>query len=336
MRGFINSSAAIAFLSVISLTYVIYLFSQLAYFFSAFSGILPEGYEFTESAYARRGFFEMFAICVINIALISFVNIFLKREKGGRVPLALKLLSMFIMMFTTLLLITAAAKMKMCLGIFGLSKNRVLVCAFMLMLLVMIIFYVIHIFAPKISYMQSVIVICSIIFIALSYADVDSTVIRYNIDAYESGKIAILDVNYIDSLSDEAMPYLVELSSSDDKAVAQKARVKISNSLRKNYNDEFRKAYNESIYTDIKPSNDNDFREYNASTGKVKKVIADYYNSLSVDEREMLIVEYKLDVCDYDYDSDTDCYEVETGKSIYHFKYNESTEMYELDNREAK
>ena len=44
-------------LGMISLVYVLYLVSQLAYFSGGFSGILPKGYTMAE--YARRGFFEM-------------------------------------------------------------------------------------------------------------------------------------------------------------------------------------------------------------------------------------------------------------------------------------
>jgi hypothetical protein len=93
-------AGAVSFLTVISLTYLVYLFSQLAYFFSAFNGFLPEGYTRTASAFARRGFFEMFAICAINILIISIISAFSKRE-GGKPSLAVRLLSLFIFRHAT-------------------------------------------------------------------------------------------------------------------------------------------------------------------------------------------------------------------------------------------
>ena len=147
-RGVIQSPVTVSFLSVISATYVIYLFSQLAYFFSAFSGILPEGYSYSASVYARRGFFEMFAICVINMVIIALANILTKRVKG-KIPIAVKAISAFILLFTVLILVTAMAKMKLNIEIFGLSKNRLLVSVFMIMIFVIIVFYIIHIFLPN-------------------------------------------------------------------------------------------------------------------------------------------------------------------------------------------
>ena len=59
----------ISFLSAISFCYIFYLFSQLAYFFSAFKGFLPNG-EITYAQYARKGFFEMCVIAVINLSIV--------------------------------------------------------------------------------------------------------------------------------------------------------------------------------------------------------------------------------------------------------------------------
>ena len=65
----IDAVAVNTFLAVLSAVYLLYLFSQSAYFFSAFRGLLPE--EFTVAEYARRGFFEMSVIAVINFIVVS-------------------------------------------------------------------------------------------------------------------------------------------------------------------------------------------------------------------------------------------------------------------------
>ena len=81
--GGIDNTIVISFLSAISICYLTYLFSQLAYFFSAFKGFLPEGYEFNVSTYARRGFFEMSAIAAINF-LVIFGSLLLSKKKKGK------------------------------------------------------------------------------------------------------------------------------------------------------------------------------------------------------------------------------------------------------------
>lgn len=227
------ASACASFLGVISVLYLVYLFSQLAYFFSAFKGILPNDYDNTASAFARRGFFEMFAICAINIVMISIVTAIVKKRSVW-----IKVLSCFISLFSVLLLVTALQKMKLNMSIYGLTKNRVLVTVFMLMMFVVIFFFIVHIFAPKVSYMQPIIIICSCMFIVMSYADIDSQIVKYNIDAYNSGTIETLDMDTIGNMSDSAVPYIVELTESEDVEISSQA-MRICGSL---YSDNY-KAY---------------------------------------------------------------------------------------------
>lgn len=334
-KGCIPNSAAVSFLSVISITYLVYLFSQLAYFFSAFSGFLPEDYAFTESAYARRGFFEMFAICVINMIIISVVNILIKKQKGAKSLGTVKCLSLFIMLFTVLLLVTAMAKMKLCLGIFGLSKNRILVCAFMIMIFVAIFFYIIHIFAPKLSYMQPIIVICSTLFIALSYANVDAMIVQYNVDAFNSGKIENLDMEYIGSLSDDAVPYMIELTKSTDKKISKSAENYIVDKIREKYWDEYSNAYYDNDdFSDIEYNEKNDFRSYNQAKLSANREIVEYYNSLSADDRVRLYNNYRIyyEIKNYGYaeSDDNGLYRVYEGEYTYIYKYDEQTDDYEF------
>lgn len=282
-KGVVPSVAGVSFLSVISVVYLVYLFSQLAYFFSAFSGILPDGYELTASGFARRGFFEMFAICVINIVLISGITILTKRSERKSKPLMI--VSAFIMLFTVVLLITAIAKMKMNIDIFGLSKNRIMVSVFMVMMFVSIVFYVIHIFASKFHYMQSVVLICSVIFIALGFVNIDARIADYNIKAYNDGRIKNLDVEYIAKLSDSAVPYLIELSDSENETIKNSARFWLYKNMENTFSDEFTSF--EDI-DNIKLKATTDFREFNVSGIKAEKLYIEFFNSLSKDEKETL------------------------------------------------
>lgn len=328
-RGLIQGSVTVSFLSVISVTYIVYLFSQLAYFFSAFSGILPAGYTRTASEYARRGFFEMFAICVINMVIIAAANILTKRVRG-KIPVSIKALSTFILLFTVLILITAMQKMKLNIECFGLSKNRLLVSVFMLMIMLIILFYIVHIFLPKVSYMQPIIVICSAMFIALSFANIDNMVVRYNVNAYNEGRISTIDVDYIKNMSDSSLEYAVELADCDNHKVSKKIRTIIIQKIRDDYGQAFNlddmDKYDHSII--YKP--DSDFRSYNYSADKACRFLEAYYNRLSSDERKKLITQYKLDNGDYYYDEEKDIYEYYGSDSYSVYSYNEKTDMYEL------
>jgi hypothetical protein len=211
---------SVFFLCAISFVYIVYLFSQLAYFFDAFKGMLPSGYSFTASGYARRGFFEMFAIVCINIVLLSLVNVFTKRVEGGRQSKAVKGFATFISLFSVLMIVTAMRKMMLYIDIYGLTKYRLLVSVFMVMLFIIIGFFMLHIYLPKVSYMQPIILICSCIFIGISFADIDAQIAKYDVNAYKTGKIDAIDIYYLDELSASAVDYIIDLTNVDDEKTA--------------------------------------------------------------------------------------------------------------------
>lgn len=76
----------IAYSSVVPLcvVYIVFFVSQLSYFTSAFKNILPENYSFAE--YAREGFFQLCTVSVINLIVISAINLFCRYEdKNGEI-----------------------------------------------------------------------------------------------------------------------------------------------------------------------------------------------------------------------------------------------------------
>lgn len=114
------------FLGVVAFCYLLYLVSQLAYFFSAFEGILPEGY--TQAEYARRGFFEMSALCSINLLMV-LVSIGQVR-RNPEVPRLTRFLCLFILVFSLVLAACSASKMGLYIGVYGLTRLRVLTSLF--------------------------------------------------------------------------------------------------------------------------------------------------------------------------------------------------------------
>ena len=320
----LSPTISVSFLSVISLTYLVYLFSQLAYFFSAFKGILPADYHYTASAFARRGFYEMFVICVINILLVSAVGIMTKRIHG-RVAPSIKVLSAFVTLFSVLLIVIAMQKMRLNISIYGLSVNRVLVTTLMVMLLVTIAFFLLHIFAPKVPYLQPVILICSAMFVALSFANIDARCADYNIKAYQSGKLEMVDTVAIRKFSDSAVPYLIDLAGSDDKVAANSARNQIALYICENENLELKRNTKDMrIEYDIK-----DFRRYNRARNTAYEMVKQYYGAASkaeYDQMNRLVVLYR----DGYYDEEEN-YFIEFTDEEYSIKhsYNSKTGLYD-------
>ncbi len=199
-------------LGTLCICYLIYLFSQLSYFFSAFSGMLPEGYTFTTAEYARRGFFEMCGVCVINLSVLFAAHIF-KKERQQTV--VIQLLSLFILLFTLLLICISFSKMALYISSFGLTRLRVLTCIFMMFLTAVVIVGILRLFYKRLPYFQILVLCACVIMTVTGYADVDRTIAAYNISAYEQGRLDKLDVDSLLHLSASAIPALDELADSN-------------------------------------------------------------------------------------------------------------------------
>lgn len=209
-----------AFLAAVSGLYVLFLLSQLAYFCSAFSGILPADYSVAE--YARRGFFEMSAVCAINLLMIGIVLLIVP-HKNGRAPLSTRLLCLFVLLFSLGLVAAALSKMGLYIGSFGLTRLRVLTSLFMLMMAAVLVFVGVRLFAPEFPYMRACVVVVALLGLTAAYADVDTCIARYNVTAYQSGRLDVIDVETLGKLSDGAVPYLLELRTDRDSQVADDA-----------------------------------------------------------------------------------------------------------------
>lgn len=207
-------------LGVAGLVYVVYLLSQLAYFVGGFSGILPES--FTMAEYARRGFFEMAALCGVDLLVIALA-VGLVGKKDGKTPLSTRLLCLFIGLVTLFFVATASAKMMMYIDAYGLTRLRVLTEVVMVFLGAATAIVCLWLFLPKLRYMQWVLILALVLGAVVIWADVDTVVASYNVSAYQSGKLSTIDMDHLSCLGDGAIPFVAELTDDPDPMVAERA-----------------------------------------------------------------------------------------------------------------
>ena len=196
-------------LAAVCILYVVYLLSQLAYFVGGFSGILPEGYSLSE--YARRGFFEMALLCGINLTVMIFA-ISLTEKQAGVTPLSTRLACLFIGLMTLFFVFAAGAKMVLYISVYGMTRLRVLTMVIMVFLGLTTAIVSIWLFLPRLPYMKIVMISALIIGAAVLWADVDSVVAGYNVDAYLSGALETVDVDHLSGLGSGAVPHLDRLA----------------------------------------------------------------------------------------------------------------------------
>lgn len=210
--------AACAAVTPICVFYLIYLITQLGYFTAAFGGALPEGYSYSE--FARRGFFELCVIAVINLFVITLMQAFVRRQEGDRRPKALRAYTIIISVFTLLLIASALSKMILYIGEFGMTRLRVYTSWFMILLaavFVMIIILQIRDFA----FWKSLFAVFTVMMGILCFGNIDGAIARYNVSAYQSGALEMLDFSAMRALGPAAAEPLSELLHTEHKGAAR-------------------------------------------------------------------------------------------------------------------
>lgn len=191
----------------ICILYIMFFVSQLQYFVSAFRGTLPSEYSFAE--YARRGFFELCAISIINLAILIIINL-ISKKTGKEKPLLLKMYSIIISVFTLLIIVTALSKMIMYISEYGLTPLRVYTSWFMILLFIVFTLIIIKQIYYDLMVARYLVISFIILFGILCFSRVDGIISWYNIEMYEQGRLEHLDMEALCNLSDDGLVYVLE------------------------------------------------------------------------------------------------------------------------------
>ena len=203
------------------LVYSLYLVSQLGYFIGGFAGSVPEGY--TSAEYARRGFFEMAWLCAINMGLIVLA-VWLVRKSGSKAPLSTRLLCLFVGVFTLFIVSAASAKMLTYIGDYGLTRLRVMTQLIILFFGLMAVTVSLGLFLKKTRYMPVLLIGAMLLGGSAFWVDVDTLVAAYNVQAYQTGALSTVDVHYLGTLGNGAIPQVAKLVHDKDPKVAEAAQ----------------------------------------------------------------------------------------------------------------
>ena len=216
----LDSALVTTVLAAVSALYVVFLVSQLSYLVGGFAGVRPE--ELTFAAYARRGFGEMCVVCVLNLGLLFLARLFVRR-KDGRLPRTVRAATVFISALSACLIAAASAKMFRYMRTYGLTFLRLSTSVFMFFLLFVFAAVSVKCFVPQFRHIRAILAVGCVLAVLCSAADLGAVTVQYNLYAYESGMHETIDVDYLYTCGDVAVPALVRLSGSADETVRAEA-----------------------------------------------------------------------------------------------------------------
>lgn len=229
---FLPSVAGVFSALPICFLYTVFFISQLGYFLSAFMNKLPSDMV-SYSEYARRGFFELCFVSLINLAVIISLNLFCKDNSSGARPRSVKAMTCILSVFTLLLIITAVSKMVMYINIYGLTLLRVYTTWFMALLFIVFTGIILKLIIPKINLSKLTVTAFTVMFAALSFCNVDGLIAKYNISGYTSGSLEYFSVSMLGELSSGAAPEIKELMDSTSNSNEKENLEKIMHNMQK-------------------------------------------------------------------------------------------------------
>lgn len=207
--GFMSMTTITTILTMVVILYILFFSVQAGYLFSAFENILPSNYTYAE--YARRGFFELCAICVLNLLLLFFAHIICE----GANRKVLKIFTLTIYSFNAMFVVIAFRKMILYITTYGLTQKRMLTCWFMVFIAVVIMIGVLREFF-HFAMLRYVAFAVAILFTICCLSNMDEIIARNNAWLYENGKMTSPDYVTLVDCGAAALPTIYELIEQEE------------------------------------------------------------------------------------------------------------------------
>ncbi len=201
------SVTALTILIMLNAVYVLFVVIQFNYFFG--NG-LQDG--FTYASYARRGFFELLFVTLINwIILICCLKLVKDSRKSMKV--ILKIMYSVLILVSGVMLASAYQRLSLYEAAYGFTMDRILAHGFMIYLIVIFAYTLIRVWLEKLTLLHFYLIAGLSFYVLLNVINVEQVIVDKNIERFkDTGKI---DIHYLNSLSYTGVEGLIELYELD-------------------------------------------------------------------------------------------------------------------------
>lgn len=196
---------AITVTSVLTLVYLLFCGIQI---FSLFLGNmeLPDGYTYAE--YARRGYFELLTVIILNCILVL---VGMKRFRDSTI---LKAILTVMSCCTYIMIASSALRMVMYIRMYHLTFLRILVLWSLAVLTLLLTGLIIQIYHEQFKLFRYCMTVVTVFYLALSLAHPDYWIAKYNVAHMEE---EYTDFYYLRRLSADAAPVMADAFGKTDE-----------------------------------------------------------------------------------------------------------------------
>jgi hypothetical protein len=230
MVSFLGWVESVIILGGIDLLFAAFVFIQFKYFFGGTGNINVAGYTFAE--YARKGFNEMVIVAILSLFILQVLSTITKRDQP-RQGIIFSGLGLGLVALVIVILISAFQRLQLYEIAYGFSRIRLYSHIFMIWLgILLVATLVIEVLGRQRAFAMAVLVSALGFCATLALINVDQFIARENIQRKASQHE--LDVPYLVSLSDDAIPYLAQAyqSPSSDASLKIETGVVLSCKLK--------------------------------------------------------------------------------------------------------
>jgi hypothetical protein len=230
MKPFLGWTECAIVLGAVDILFILFVVIQIKYLFGGTANITAAGYTFSE--YARRGFGELVAVAVISLALYLVMHTITKRESKGSF-IGFTVLSVLMMANVLVMLASSLQRLMLYESAYSFSELRTYTHVFIFWLATLILATIVFQIINRQGRFGLALMLMVVGFTAtLGIMNVDGFVARQNIklghlDATDD--VGMLDVNYLGSLSSDAIPAMIE--GYNNASLPQKTRELLGVSL---------------------------------------------------------------------------------------------------------
>lgn len=249
-----NPVVAITILSVLGAVYVLFCAIQIIFLFGKAS--LPDGY--TYASYARRGFFQLLFVCILNVLLILLTTEVFQKNR------ALRILSVGFSACTLIMNVSATYRVLLYIQAYDMTYPRLIALTGLGVVYFLLAGLLVWIFRSGFPFFRYMLIVLSLTLVFLNLLHPARFVASYNLKHSEE-----LDWDYLVDLGPEALPAVAEAYEDGELFIGK-------------FNDYLEKLTDRWSYGSFYQKTEEelgDFRSYNVSRQKIKELLEkyDYY-----------------------------------------------------------
>ena len=163
--------------------------------------------------YARRGFFELMVVSLINLAIILISRKYENKDNKDEYKYV-KVMNIIMVLLTVVIIVSSFLRMHMYEMAYGYTTLRLLVYVILITEAILMIPTIMYIFNSEVNIVRSYMIILICAYVITNYMNIDYMIARKNVNRYYANNK--LDVDYLENYYYDNIPVLVELYNKTD------------------------------------------------------------------------------------------------------------------------